>query len=526
MPKFLKLCERSLSEKTITEPGIYNAVDDGFDGYAQVDVQVTGGGGSSGLSFPTASAITTQLDMGGGQYACFFCINMPKTEEFTKTDDIGAAVISYRDTPVNVQLSSGSYADVGGPNIPAKTGSCELATADGAYMFMSAIFVAVGVSWQSFNPFAGDLAYTEDPSVISVCGYSMAMDMTNGTVLNPAPLFDSMTISPPTAESARQDTINAFVNGTPPDINFSDFSNIRSYAFAGMTFKSPVDCPLSSVNSGVFLGTTFEQGLTLQYGASLYEEALRKATIRNTSSLTVDYLDTGALQSVDAPDTTLYFSSSDAITFNRDCLTDANLYAISSSTQGEAIFDSTTSDYSFGGSTGFGSMRYVRIQSPSITFNGYGIIVNDGRGNDTLEELHLIESNGWHGANELRLLRNPAGGNSTVTSLRKLVAPTLSLITVGEMQSFPTNITYIDIFDFWAGHAYEFLYRMEYLETLILRNDGLSDSLSAVDYLRYINASSPIAQGFGAVYVPDDVVAAYQAAVADTAINIRPISQL
>lgn len=525
MPKFLKLCERSLGEKTITEAGIYNAVDDGFDGYAQVDVQVTGGG-SSGLSFPVDSAITTQMDMGDGQYACFFCINMPKTEEFAKTDDIGAAVISYRDTPANMQLSSGSYSDVGGPDILAKTGTCQLATADGSYMFMAAVFVAVGVSWQSFNPFAGDLAYTEDPSVISVCGYSMAMDMNAGTVLNPAPLFDSMTISPPTAESARQDTINAFVNGTPPAINFSDFSNIRSYAFAGMTFNSPVDYPFSSVNSDVFLGATFEQGLTLQYGVSLYDEAFMRATIRNTSSLTVDSLGASALQFVNAPDTTLYFSSSNAITFNRNCLTDANLYAISSSTQGEAIFDSTTSDYSFSGSTGFGSMRYVRIQSPSITFNGYGIIMNNRSGSDTLEELYLIESDGWHGVNELRLLRNPAGGNNNTSTLNKLVAPTLSLITVGEMQSFPTNITYIDIFDFGAGHAYEFLYRMEYLETLILRNDGLNNSLTTADYLRYINANSPIAQGLGAVYVPDDVVAAYQTAVAGTAIIIRPISQL
>lgn len=137
MPRFLKLSERLLGEKTITENGTYPASADSLDGFSQITVQVagSGGGGVTEIATPeemesfkteanfgtivkyigtsddtyTNGALYTLKKMGG---------NIALFDESTFSSDMGAYMVVMEEsleTPFNSGMVDINFKINGGP---------------------------------------------------------------------------------------------------------------------------------------------------------------------------------------------------------------------------------------------------------------------------------------------------------------------------------------------------------------------------------------------------------------------------
>ena len=524
MPKFLKLSERLLGSKTITEPGVYNAIDDSLDGYSAVDVQIQpSSGDSAGLKFSQSDINTTQVEM-DGMPACLFYANIPHGDVLTALDKIGVATVTIGGVPINAPLEAGFALDeMGGPEVPAYAAQLQIMETNPA--MMAIIYIAFGVSWQTFDPFAGNAAYTEDPSVVSICGYCAGMDLSTGEFLNPAPVFDAFEVGPHTAESAKLAVMDSVRKGIAPTgyaALFSDRYHLGNFLGAGLVFDEPVSITTTSVGYGTFLHAQFIQGFTSTVPIIPSESTFESAYFMETPTLSVSgSLSERAFYSCNAASTKFDY---DGLYLGRDCLTNAYIHSINDDEEGVYRFGRSYSDFTLD-NTGFGSAQKVYILGQSIHFNDRLIKLNSYAG----------------GVRELYLLGQVYNSNISYyfwfsgdpSSLEKLKAPNNILKNPGVsdlpsdlISGTPYNLRVLDVYDLIVEVAdYNNFYN---LETLVIRNDQSQTVLWAISDIINLTTNSPISQGSGFIYVPDNLVDTYKSALVDRdnlQAAIRPLSE-
>ena len=522
MPKFLKLSERLLGSKIITEPGVYNAIDDSLDGYSAVDVQIQpSSGDSAGLKFSQSDLVPTQADM-YGMPACLFYANIAHGDIMTSLDDIGTATITIGGTPVVVaELQEDWLSGMGGPEVPALAATVESMDTNPAMMAM--VLIAFGVSWQAFDPFTGVMQYTEDPSVVSICGYCAGMDLSTGEFLNPAPVFDSFEVGPPTVESAVNKVIGTFLKGgdAPQGYNTIPEGTYRSYFGAALTFKEPVYINNGSINTGAFISAGLYQGIVTDRELYVGDYAFAHASLQNTPVLNVAYMYEKPFYYCRAEGTRLNFSGD---SLNKDCLSHARLYSVNSDEYGVYDFGKDYQGF-YVGNTGFGDASRVYIRGTEVQFTDGLIRVEGDMGSVT--ELNILSGtymsntqfNFWFSGDPSSLEKLKAPNNI-------LKNPGVSDLPSSLISGTPYNLKVLDVYDLILEVAdYNNLYN---LETLVIRNDQSQTVLWAISDIINLTTNSPISQGSGFIYVPDSLVDTYKSALVDRdnlQAAIRPLSE-
>lgn len=521
MPKFLKLSERLLGSKTITEPGVYNAIDDSLDGYSAVDVQIQpSSGDSAGLKFAQSDIITSQIEM-DGMPACLFHANIAHGDVMTSIDDIGTATITIGGTPVAIaDLQEDWLSSMGGPEVPAIMAIVESMDANPAMMAM--LYVAFGISWQAFDPFTGNMQYTEDPSIASICGYCAGVDLSTGEFLNPAPVFDAFEVGPPTVESAVNKVMDTFRKGdAPAGYNIIPEGSYRSYFGAGLTFREPVYVYNGSLNTGTFMSAGLYQGLVTDKELYVGDYAFAHANLQNTPVLNVPYMYEKSFYYCRAGDTRLNFSG---VSLDKDCLTHAMLYSVNSDEYGVYDFGKPHSGF-YVSNTGFGNASRVYIRGYEVRFTDGLIRVAGDMGSVT--ELNILSGtymsntqfNFWFSGNTSSLEKLKAPNNI-------LKNPGISDLPSDLIGGTPYNLKVLDVYDLILEVAdYNNLYN---LETLVIRNDQSQTVLWAISDIINLTINSPISQGSGFIYVPDNLVDTYKSALVERdnlQAAIRPLSE-